>query len=188
MAQPEVPAQTHVVVAEKLPIANDAFKAAEAFEIKNDQDSDFAAVMIREIKEQYEAIEAERKKISGPLHQAWTATNNFFRPVTTALLGAEGALKKKVAVYERAKREANMRALQVAAGDKKAFEKLELVSAHAPQGISIREVWKPEVTDESAVPREYCSPDLKKIGAATPGTVIPGVRWFQEDSVASRKK
>src|SRR5690606_39204937 len=124
---------------------------------------------------QYAAVDAERKKISGPLHQAWTATNDFFKPVLTALSGAERALKSKIAEYERKKREANMEALKVAATDRQAFQKMELVSTGAPKGVSIREVWKFEVTDPDAVPRQFCSPDTRKIGAVAPGTAIPGV-------------
>lgn len=188
MARVEVPAETHVVVAERLPIANDAVRAVQDFKIENDQDSEFAARMLAEVKEQFSAVDAERKKISGPLHQAWTATNDFFKPILTALSGAERSLKEKIAAYERKKREANMAALRVAAEDRAAFQKLELVSTGAPKGVSIREVWKFEVTDPDAVPRQFCSPDAKKIGAVAPGTEIPGVRWFKEDSVAARKR
>lgn len=183
-----VPEETHVVVAQRLPVARDALAAVEAFEIETDKDSEFAAVMLREIKDQYAAVEEERKKITGPLNQALRATNDFFRPVTTALRDAEESIKKKLGAYVREKREANMRALQVAATEKKAFASLTLVSTHAPAGIATREVWKFEITDPDAVPREFCSPDPKKIGAVAPETPIAGVRWFQEDVIASRKR
>lgn len=44
------------------------------------------------------------------------------------------------------------------------------------------------ITDPDLVPREYCSPDPKKIGAVDPtSTAIPGVRFFQDDVVTSRR-
>lgn len=56
-------------------------------------------------------------------------------------------------------------------------------------GQSIREVWKFEVTNEALVPREYCSPDDKKIRAVVlalkGGTTIPGVRVYSEKNLAS---
>jgi len=58
-------------------------------------------------------------------------------------------------------------------------------------GISVRESWKHEITDENAVPREFCSPDPKKIGAhvrsgMTAIKPIPGVRAWKEKGIAAR--
>jgi hypothetical protein len=51
-----------------------------------------------------------------------------------------------------------------------------------------RKVWKAEVTDDSLVPREYCSPDIKKINDAVKmGTrEIPGVRIWEESTTVFR--
>lgn len=44
------------------------------------------------------------------------------------------------------------------------------------------------ITDSDAVPREFCSPDPRKIGAVDPTvTSIPGVRFYQEPVVSSRR-
>lgn len=44
------------------------------------------------------------------------------------------------------------------------------------------------VEDESLVPRAFCSPDPKKIGTVDPtATAIPGVRFYQEPVVSSRR-
>lgn len=57
-------------------------------------------------------------------------------------------------------------------------------------GVSTRKVWKFEVVDATQVPRSYLVPDEKKIGnalkAADYDIDIPGVRTWQETSVASR--
>lgn len=56
-------------------------------------------------------------------------------------------------------------------------------------GVATREVWKFEITDPAAVPRNYCSPDEKKIGgivrAMKGDTQIPGVRVWSEKNLAA---
>lgn len=66
-----------------------------------------------------------------------------------------------------------------------------IIHREAPKvaGVSMREVWKFEVTDESLVPREYLSVDEKKIRAVVNalkgGTKIAGVRVYPEQSLAA---
>jgi len=56
-------------------------------------------------------------------------------------------------------------------------------------GINYRDVWKFEVTDERAVPRDYCVVDetkIRKIVQALKGdTNIPGVRVWSEKQIAA---
>ncbi len=56
------------------------------------------------------------------------------------------------------------------------------------EGVTFREIWRFEITDEKALPREYLTPDLKKIGgyvSAMKGeSNIPGVRVWAEKVVA----
>jgi hypothetical protein len=56
-------------------------------------------------------------------------------------------------------------------------------------GVQTREVWKFEVTDPAAVPREYLAVDESKIrkvvGALKGDTVIPGVRVWSEKAIAA---
>jgi hypothetical protein len=56
-----------------------------------------------------------------------------------------------------------------------------------PKGVSIRYAYKFRVVDPDVVPREFCSPDNQKIGKQTFGTEIPGVEWFEEPIVTSRR-
>lgn len=66
-----------------------------------------------------------------------------------------------------------------------------VIQREAPKvsGIASREVWKFEITDASALPREYTMPDEKKIGAVVRAlkgdTNIPGVRVWREKTIAS---
>jgi hypothetical protein len=57
-------------------------------------------------------------------------------------------------------------------------------------GVSMRAVWKYEITNPAIVPREMCSPDPKKIAAIVAAlkseTNIPGVRVYEDQQVAAR--
>lgn len=66
-----------------------------------------------------------------------------------------------------------------------------IISTAPPKvaGVSMREVWKFEVTDASAVPREYCSVDemkIRKVVQALKGDAkIPGVRIYPDKQIAA---
>lgn len=57
-------------------------------------------------------------------------------------------------------------------------------------GINVTKVWKFEITDVKAVPREYCIPDeakIRKIVQALKGDAdIAGIRIWSEDQISSR--
>lgn len=56
-------------------------------------------------------------------------------------------------------------------------------------GISMRDNWKFEIVDATKIPREYCTPDLVKIGGvvrAMKGAItIPGVRAYNDRTVSA---
>lgn len=59
-----------------------------------------------------------------------------------------------------------------------------------PAGVSYRDVWKFEIVDPNAVPREYLIVDEKKIGGVVRAmkneTRIAGIRVYKETTVAGR--
>lgn len=56
-------------------------------------------------------------------------------------------------------------------------------------GVSTRETWRFEITDQGVLPREYLVPDEKKIGAVVRAlkgdAAIPGVRVYAEQTLAA---
>lgn len=58
------------------------------------------------------------------------------------------------------------------------------------QGVSTRDVWKFEIVDESLIPRQWLTPDLKRIGEAARGgkdlISIPGVRIYAEKVMSAK--
>lgn len=177
----------------------EAASRVSSFQITNDAEQDFAAQLLREVKAEWESVETKRKKITKPLDEAKRETQAVFKPVLEALKYVESHLKEKIAGYMQTKQQANVVALQAAASAPTALAATQQSSFYepvqAPQGVSVRQVWKFEVTNPDAVPRELCSPDMQKISAALQAKtdkygqpdLIPGVRVFQESVVTARK-
>lgn len=171
--------------------AESALPDIEDFVIQNDDDKDFAADLLREVKDKHKAVEGRRKEITVPLNKALRGVNDLFRPALKALEEGEKMLKSKIVGYVERRDEERKAALLAASQTKDAAKATEALSkaevTSAPEGVNIRYRWVFEVTDPDQVPRELCSPDPKKIGAMAAGTEIPGVVWKQEPLVTARK-
>lgn len=177
----------------------DAASRVDAFQITTDAEQDFAAQLLHEVKAEWTLVEEKRKKITKPLDEAKRETQAVFKPVLEALKTVETALKDKIAGYMQAKQNANVAALQTASHAPSAMAASQSMGLYepvqAPQGVSVRQVWKFEVTDPELVPRHLCSPDMKKIQEELgkksdkygQPDLIPGVRVYQEAVVAARK-
>lgn len=160
--------------------------------ITSKEGADFANDRLHAIKAQAKEYEARRTSVTKPLLDVKRTIDDWFRPVATALAGAEQILKGKIADYTR-RTEDDQRAamLAVAAGDPTA---LALTAPPVPlAGINVRTVWDAEIADPDAVPRELCSPDLAKIKQAiwyadtdAEPRPIPGVRFVRKDRVTVR--
>lgn len=189
--------QAREVVARVLWTNPAAQERLQALPVSNDDQQQYAVNLLREIKAEWSVVDEERKKITKPLSDAKKATDALFKPVLTALEQAEATLKAKVAGYMNAKQAANVAALQAASVAATPFQAQQAMAfvapVEAPQGVSVRLVWKFQVTEPDLVPRELCSPDPKKIGEACQygpdgqPLPIPGVQWFQDSSVTVRK-
>lgn len=170
-----------------------AVEGIRQLQVTNDAEEAFAAQLLQEIKTQWHALEEQRTAITGPLNKAQRAVNDLFRPASRALENEEVYLKQRIAEYVESKERANTAALQLAAAaptPEAAQLAIQVVAPVAPPaGVSVRKVWKFEVTDQNLVPRELCSPDAKKIEAAFHNgvTEIPGVRFYQEPVVTARR-
>lgn len=189
--------QAREVVARVLWTRPEAQERLRTFVVQSDEQQDFAVALLREIKAEWSSVEEDRKKITNPMNAALKATNALFKPTLDALKQAESSLKDKVAGYMNEKQAANVAALQAASVATTPFQAQQAMAfvapVEAPQGVSVRLLWKFQVTEPDLVPRELCSPDLKKIGEACQygpdgqPLPIPGVQWFQDSSVTVRK-
>jgi hypothetical protein len=177
-----------------------ALRELDTFTVANDEDSAFAADLIREVKAKHKELDDRRKEVTGPLNTTVKTINGWFKPALDALENAEKKLKAKVALYMTEREKAAREALALAAAAQTAQEATAALAAAPtpaamPQGVSMRMIWKFRIVDESAVPARFCSPDPNKIDAEMRGSVrddgaptpIPGVEFFQEASMTVRK-
>lgn len=149
---------------------------------------------------------AQRKRLLDPLE---TAERNVKGKVATFLAEKERerrAEEFRLAEEEKKKRESEAleQAAQLeAAGDKEMAAMVIQQAAEAPApvvvlqsfvprgvGVSTQKNWKFRIVNEALVPREFMSPDEKKIGAVVRSqkslAKIPGVEIYPEDSVRVR--
>lgn len=191
---PEVLAKAEVD--ERMTEASQWLALVSTFTIQTDEQQEQVASMLKDVKGRLKHLDAQRTTITGPLYQAWRATNELFAPPKAKLEELERVLKKMVSEYLRAKEQKNQVALQAAATAPTAYAASVALTAVAPvappQGVSVRKVLKMQVTQPELVPRELCSPDPQKIWKAVEGVAgvpeVPGVRFFYEDQVTARSK
>lgn len=175
--------------------AEQALVLLSDFKIRNSEDRDYAAEVLCEVKQRHGTLESQRRRITDPLNAALREVNNLFRPVRDALEQCERLLKDRIAAFVVEQEQRNRAALleaQAASGAEEAGAAIQrMETPELPKGVSVRHQWKFEIVNQSAVPRDLCSPDPRKISAAFVGDIppdIPGVRWFQERIVAARSR
>lgn len=173
--------------------AEEWFGLLRDFVVETDAQQEQVVGVLRNVKERYRVLEDKRTEITKPLNAALRAVNDLFRAPKQRFEDLEKLLKSKISTYLDSKERANTLALQAAAVAptvQAAQLAMQVVAPVAPPaGVSVRKVWKFEVTDQNLVPRELCSPDAKKIEAAFHNgvTEIPGVRFYQEPVVTARR-
>jgi len=144
-------------------------------------------------------------------YTAYKAVTDTIKAYTDKLDKAERIVKRQLADYQweqeqkrrdeqrrledLARKQEEERRLQqaVETGDETVLDEPMIVpTVHVEpppkvEGVSYAEHWTFEVKDERLIPREYMTPDLKKLGAmvrATKGAIeIPGVRIYSEKTV-----
>lgn len=173
--------------------------ALDGWTIDNEDDNTLAAEALRDVKRRHKALEAERKKIAGPLLEAKRAVDALFKPPREALEQAERLIKGKIAGYLEAVAERNAEAVETASTaeslDEASAALATIEHAEAPKGVNVRHVWRPVVIAEDLLDRRFLSPDPAKIKAWAKEHVdadgkplaIPGVRFDREAIVSSRE-
>ena len=170
----------------------------DGWTIAHEDDNDFAASMLRDVKARHKALETKRKAITVPINRALKEINSLFRPPRERLEDAEKILKGKIAGYLEAVEAKNAAALEAAAAAEtldEATNAIALVTdAEAPKGVSVRYVYRPIVVDEGALDRRFLSPDPAKIKAWAKEhadadgkpLAIDGVKFERDAIVTSR--
>lgn len=149
-----------------LPVA----KAAESYEIVDPETMEGGINFLGKVKEAYDRVERTRKFFTGPLLELKKTYDAKFKPTLESLEKAEKALKVKMTDYRLTLPE-NAPA--------------EKTTKTADAKVTFIKKWKFEVTDTKAVPAEYLTPDLVKIGKVVEAGIrnIPGVRVYEVEEV-----
>jgi len=186
---------------------------AQGIEIANDAQDAEAKAFLAQLHTASKRWEELRHWFVDPLNRQVKEINARFKAAAEPVGEAEGLVKSKVAVYfrarqeaarkeqERLRRAAEAKAARQAARAKARGEEppppiIPLPSVAAPEkttrteagSVTVRKVWRFEITDEAAVPREWLMVNEKAIGAAVKAGIrsIPGVRVYQAEEVAVR--
>ena len=187
-------------------------ETAETHEVVDDTTVKEGVAMAGDSKKLYKKIETQRKEIIEQPNAFVKSVNNFCKEFTKPLNLLEQGLKRKIGDYqykvelERRKQEEEIRKANEklqkklnAEAKKSGVEAPTVAPAPLPKQDTVaradtgaaahtRKQWKGEIIDAEKIPREYCSPDMKKINEAIKmGTrTIPGVKVFEEISTVLR--
>lgn len=138
-------------------------------------------------RKEREKLEAQAREAERKAQEKAAADRRAAEEAAAAGRAAEAAKLRASAAATEEKAAARVEALAVQASTVVA----PVIHREPPKvaGINTREVWKFEVTDPAAVPREYLSVDESKIrkvvGALKGDTRIAGVRVYSEKALAS---
>lgn len=149
-----------------------------------------------------EAAEAERRKAEEARRREEAARREAeeARKAGDAAAAREAEKAARAAAAAAAKAETREAATLERAADKVAAKLDQAANTVAEEvqdnlgarGIASREVWRYEITDESALPREFLVPDQAAIGAMVnklqARTRIPGVRVYSERVIAAQAR
>lgn len=187
-------------------------RQAESLEVKSGEAAHNATEMTGQVKRLLKSVDERRKEIIAEPDSFVRKVNGFCKPLSDRLKSLESLLKRKLSDFayqvemqrreiEKAQREAAER-LQAEinkSAEAKGIEPVQVAPVAMPtkQGptrsdtavASTVMVWKHEVTDPAAVPRQYLMVDERAIRAAVDAGIrdIPGVRIFEEAEIRVRR-
>ena len=162
-------------------------------------------------------LEAQRVSLVKPLNDHVKFINGQFKGWMAPLESADQAVRGKVLTYKReqariadeakAAEEKRIRAEQALLAEEAETTGVPLAPAPPPMAATlpsppakttrsalgtttVKKVWQYEITDPTAVPREYLAVDEKKIAAVVRAGIrsIAGVRIFETEQLAVRSR
>jgi hypothetical protein len=140
-------------------------------------------------RKERERIEAQARETERKAREKADADRQAAEAAAAAGRADEAAALEARAATTEAKAEAKTEQLQERAATVASTVVAATVTTKGT-GVSMRTVWKFEITNPAAVPREYCMPDeikIRKIVSALQADAsIAGVRIYREAVVASR--
>lgn len=184
---------------------------SEVLTINTQDDLDNANSVLKIIKEKIKELDKGRKEITSPLELAKKRVIALYKTPTEMLQKAESLIKRGMIAFtekaeaERRKQEEELRKRMEAKAEraeaKGKIEQAEEIRQQAelatvastiekPKGLQCRDLWKYKIVDETAIERQYLTPNhdmLSKMAVATKGSiVVKGVQFYAEKIIVSR--
>lgn len=173
-----------------------AQQEANSLKVTTPDEAERGSELLRAIKDYSKSLTERKETMTRPLMQSLAAVRDLFKPHELDLKDAEKTVKAKLLAYqveEQARVDAEVaKVLKKVEGgrmrDDTAAEKLGSIGeVKTIRGTQLRKVTKIRVVDETAIPREYLTPDMVKITEAVlrQNVDVPGVEKYEEQSLAS---
>lgn len=172
----------------------------EGYTIDTQEDLDFAAEVIAEVKGKWKALDEAEKAITKPMNAALKAARDLFRKPKGFYAQIEKTLKDSVKTWHLEEEARHKQAMLDAAeaheaGDEQGRQQaLARVGTVAQvDGLRAYTKYQAVIEDESLIPREYLMPNMKLIKEAGSHArseeqlpKIPGIKWVPDAVVSSR--
>jgi len=160
------------------------------FEINNDKELQICTETLVKVSATRKSIDAKRKEFVKPLNDHVKKINNEFKMRLEPVQETEKKLKIAIGNYQMKKEEEAkaLAAAQEAKGEMSMIEAPKTTLRSTDGAVSVKKVWKFEVTDETKVPKKYLIVDevaLRKDIVAGERE-ISGVKIYQENQLSVR--
>lgn len=161
-------------VAEYKPMVSTLVEQAKAIKVKTFENAMDVADFLYEVKQMAERITAKKEEITKPANAALKAARALFKPMEEQCAEAEAIAKEAVLTYHQKQ------------WDK---EKHTDNTIHGLRGkVTVIERIQVRITDEAAIPQQFCSPDAAKIEhALKAGITVPGAELIKSYGLAAGK-
>lgn len=173
--------------------------------VSSKEEADYARDWLTVVQRAQDELTAERESRTRPHLDELKTIRDEYRTADELCDAMIAHLKHLLGHYELACRQLQQEAFARAARAHEVGDHIEarveiatsnaLAQSGKPEGVTVREVWRAEIVDASAVPREWCCPDEKRIAAVARAVKgndnpppIPGVRYVKEAAVSNRRK
>lgn len=167
--------------------SQDIVTAVNNTSIETEADLRVAESLLKNCQTFESETESMRKDIVKPFNDFVKQVNGKAKTMVTPVADAKKSLKTKILEFSRIQeekaKEHQAQQEQVQEEETESEAPAEVYIPPKVKGITKR--WTYEILDESQIPREFCSPDSKKINEAIKGGVreVPGLKIFEQEDV-----
>jgi hypothetical protein len=200
MAPTQAPDDIPPAQAELIRESVSVLPAIQSLRVDSPEQYRYAYDLLIEIKSRSKQLDGERRELVDPLGGVVRKINAKYRVALDALSQSEALLKAKLLSYDQ---ESRVRAAEALVSAQQSSLRGDIASAQAAltraapdtpkiPGLSQQTVYDVEVTDITAIPREYLVPDLAALRALARESqgqaVVPGVRFSSRQVVKASIK